>query len=90
MSPRSPSCPLPGTRPDRHFARYVEDGRLVAAGQPAVPGGAQPLLFQPGTEWAYSVATDVLGRVPEVAIGDPLDRVLADLVLDRSSSAACS
>ena len=43
---------------------------------------AQPLLFQPGTQWAYSVATDVLGRVLEVATGDPLDRVLADLVLD--------
>ncbi len=25
------------------------------------------LLFQPGTEWNYSVATDVLGRVVEVA-----------------------
>src|SRR5580704_6582574 len=28
-----------------------------------------PLLFQPGTEWNYSVATDVLGRVVEVASG---------------------
>jgi CubicO group peptidase (beta-lactamase class C family) len=26
-----------------------------------------PLLFQPGTEWNYSVANDVLGRVVEVA-----------------------
>jgi CubicO group peptidase (beta-lactamase class C family) len=32
-----------------------------------------PLLFQPGTEWNYSVATDVLGRVVEVASGQPLD-----------------
>jgi CubicO group peptidase (beta-lactamase class C family) len=32
-----------------------------------------PLLFQPGTEWNYSVATDVLGRVVEVAAGMPLD-----------------
>jgi CubicO group peptidase (beta-lactamase class C family) len=31
-----------------------------------------PLLFQPGTEWNYSVATDVLGRVVEVASGQPL------------------
>jgi CubicO group peptidase (beta-lactamase class C family) len=43
---------------------------------------AQPLLFEPGTEWAYSVATDVLGRVLEVAAGTSLDRVLADRVLD--------
>ncbi len=32
-----------------------------------------PLLFQPGAEWAYSVATDVLGRVVEVISGQPLD-----------------
>ena len=34
---------------------------------------AQPLLFQPGTEWNYSMATDVLGRVVEVASGQTLD-----------------
>src|SRR5215468_7831561 len=28
---------------------------------------AMPLLFQPGTEWNYSVATDVLGRDVEAA-----------------------
>jgi len=32
-----------------------------------------PLLFQPGAEWNYSVATDVLGRVVEVASGLRLD-----------------
>ncbi len=36
----------------------------------------QPLLFQPGTEWNYSVATDVLGRVIEVASGQALDEFL--------------
>jgi CubicO group peptidase (beta-lactamase class C family) len=40
-----------------------------------------PLLFQPGTEWNYSVATDVLGRVVEVLAGAPLDQVLAERVL---------
>ena len=34
---------------------------------------AMPLLFQPGTEWNYSVSTDVLGRVVEVASGQSLD-----------------
>jgi CubicO group peptidase (beta-lactamase class C family) len=34
---------------------------------------AQPLLFEPGTEWNYSVATDVLGRVVEIASGQSLD-----------------
>ncbi|HEX5494105.1 MAG TPA: serine hydrolase domain-containing protein [Mycobacteriales bacterium] len=39
-----------------------------------------PLLFQPGSEWAYSVATDVLGRVVEVATGQSLDRVFAERI----------
>ena len=39
-----------------------------------------PLLFQPGTEWAYSVATDVLGRVVEVASGQRLDEFMADRI----------
>jgi CubicO group peptidase (beta-lactamase class C family) len=42
---------------------------------------ALPLLFQPGTEWNYSVATDVLGRVIEVASGQRLDEFLAARVL---------
>ncbi|MEQ3550502.1 serine hydrolase domain-containing protein [Pseudonocardia nematodicida] len=37
-----------------------------------------PLLFQPGTEWNYSVATDVLGRVVEVASGKRLDEFFRD------------
>ncbi len=36
-----------------------------------------PLLFQPGAEWNYSVATDVLGRVIEVASGQRFDEFLA-------------
>jgi CubicO group peptidase (beta-lactamase class C family) len=39
-----------------------------------------PLLFQPGAEWNYSVATDVLGRVIEVAAGVGLDEFLAQRV----------
>src|SRR5829696_7607810 len=41
-----------------------------------------PLVFDPGTEWTYRVATDVLGRVVEVVSGMPLDRFLAERVLD--------
>jgi CubicO group peptidase (beta-lactamase class C family) len=33
-----------------------------------------PLLFEPGTEWNYSVSTAVLGRVVEVASGMALDQ----------------
>jgi CubicO group peptidase (beta-lactamase class C family) len=42
---------------------------------------ALPLMFEPGTAWNYSVATDVLGRVLEVLTGKTLDEVFADLVL---------
>jgi CubicO group peptidase (beta-lactamase class C family) len=38
---------------------------------------AQPLLFQPGAEWNYSVATDVLGRVVELASGHSLGEFLS-------------
>ena len=40
-----------------------------------------PLLFQPGTEWNYSVSTDVLGRVVEVASGQSLDEFFAARIL---------
>ena len=40
-----------------------------------------PLLFQPGTEWNYSVATDVLGRVVEVVSGQSLDEFFATRIL---------
>jgi CubicO group peptidase (beta-lactamase class C family) len=40
-----------------------------------------PLLFQPGTEWNYSVSTDVLGRVVEVASGQRLDDFFAERIL---------
>ncbi|HVY69880.1 MAG TPA: serine hydrolase domain-containing protein [Verrucomicrobiae bacterium] len=32
-----------------------------------------PLAFDPGTDWVYGVSIDVLGRVIEVASGEPLD-----------------
>jgi CubicO group peptidase (beta-lactamase class C family) len=41
---------------------------------------AQPLLFEPGTEWNYSLSTDVLGRVVEIASGTALDRFFADRI----------
>jgi CubicO group peptidase (beta-lactamase class C family) len=41
-----------------------------------------PLLFQPGAEWNYSMATDVLGRLVEVVSGQPLDVFFAERILD--------
>lgn len=42
---------------------------------------ALPLVFEPGTEWNYSVSTDVLGRVVEVASGMSLDEFFATEIL---------
>jgi CubicO group peptidase (beta-lactamase class C family) len=47
--------------------------------------GSLPLLFEPGTAWNYSVATDVLGRVVEVLTGETLDQAFARVVLDPSA-----
>ncbi len=41
-----------------------------------------PLLYQPGTQWNYSVSTDVLGRVVEIVSGMPLDRFLKQRIFD--------
>jgi len=39
-----------------------------------------PLVFQPGSEWNYSVSTDVLGRVVEVVSGQSLDEFFAERI----------
>ena len=39
-----------------------------------------PLLFQPGSRWGYSVATDVLGRLVEVVSGKTLDDFFAERI----------
>ncbi|MEV7072129.1 serine hydrolase domain-containing protein [Streptomyces sp. NPDC091972] len=39
-----------------------------------------PLQFEPGTQWNYSVASNVLGRVIEVASGQALDVFFAERV----------
>ena len=49
-----------------------------------------PLLANPGTRWNYSVSTDVLGRVVEVASGQAFDafvdaRILEPLGMDDTS-----
>jgi CubicO group peptidase (beta-lactamase class C family) len=41
-----------------------------------------PLLFEPGTAWNYSVSTDVLGRVVEVASGQSLDEFFAKRIFE--------
>ena len=42
---------------------------------------AQPLLASPGERWNYSISTDILGRVVEVASGRPFDAFLRERIL---------
>lgn len=39
-----------------------------------------PLMFEPGTRWHYSFATDVVGRLVEVLSGMPLDEYIAERI----------
>jgi len=41
---------------------------------------ARPLMFEPGTHWDYSVATDVLGHLIEVISGQTLAEFIADRI----------
>jgi CubicO group peptidase (beta-lactamase class C family) len=43
--------------------------------------GGLPLLFEPGSEWNYSVSTDVLGRLVEVVSGHSLDEFFRTRIL---------
>jgi CubicO group peptidase (beta-lactamase class C family) len=60
------------------FEWVAPEGRDLAACCDAWAG--LPLLFEPGSRWNYSVASDVLGRVIEVVSGQPLDRFLDERV----------
>jgi CubicO group peptidase (beta-lactamase class C family) len=41
-----------------------------------------PLLFSPGTQWSYSVATDVCGRLVEIISGQSLDEFFQQNIFD--------
>ena len=39
-----------------------------------------PLVYEPGSKWSYSVGLDLMGRVIEVASGQPFDTFLQDRI----------
>ena len=43
-----------------------------------------PLVYSPGTQWRYSLATDVCGHLVEALSGQPLDEYFASTFLSRS------
>jgi CubicO group peptidase (beta-lactamase class C family) len=67
--------------------RYAKDG--ISDGLTQTEGtiadfarkiAGEPLMFTPGTSWNYSLSTDVLGRVIEVASGKPLDEFFRERI----------
>ena len=75
-----------------HHAHAVDEAYRSRGYELDVPAGVDlaeacdvwaglPLLFQPGAEWNYSHATDVLGRVVEVASGQSLDDFFRERIL---------
>lgn len=57
---------------DTNVARYLK----AARGKPALP--RMPLMFEPGTKWAYGGSLDRVGRMVEIAAGQNLERYFRD------------
>ena len=55
-------------------ARVMDPARTIAEFADSI--AKLPLLFEPGSQWNYSMSMDVLGRVVEVASGKTFDRYL--------------
>ena len=77
-----------------YYNSHPVDALYRAAGlEYAVPAGADltracevyaglPLQFEPGSQWNYSIATNVLGRFVEVVSGRPLDAFFAERIFE--------
>jgi CubicO group peptidase (beta-lactamase class C family) len=57
---------------DPNVARYLK----VARHDPHLP--RKPLMFEPGTRWAYGSSLDNVGKMVEIASGQDLDRYFCD------------
>jgi len=71
--------------PDCAVARLYEKSMLLERGDRSLEDFVDtvagfPLAAEPGTEWRYSVATDVLARVLEVAANVALPKLLNDYI----------
>jgi len=62
----------PGLVKQAYRESGLESGRAIDNAQFAERIAKLPLAYQPGSTWDYSNSTDVLGRVVEVASGQPL------------------
>ncbi len=69
--------------PGCHIAQYYREAEIIAAGTRPLDDmmGAlaeQPLAFQPGSGWRYSVATDVLAHVCQRAADRDIEELLRE------------
>lgn len=71
------SLPIQGAPPPDPVQMLYTDAKVADAEQTNTQFitrlAAQPLMFQPGTHWEYSHATDVVGRLVEVISGQDLN-----------------
>jgi len=63
-----------------HDVNFQESGQPLAVLIERL--GKLPLLAHPGTQWNYSVSTDVLGHLVEVLSGQQLDAYFAERILE--------
>jgi CubicO group peptidase (beta-lactamase class C family) len=68
------------TPADSAYRRADPSGRAADLADLMERLAALPLVDQPGDRWNYSFATDVLGRIVEVASGRSLDRFFRERV----------
>ncbi|MBE7220609.1 MAG: beta-lactamase family protein, partial [Caulobacteraceae bacterium] len=67
---------------DRAFEDKTRPVRAPTLAEFATRMAAEPLAFEPGTQWRYSESMDLMGRVIEVASGMSFDRFVQRRIFD--------
>eukprot|EP00930_Biecheleria_cincta_P020107 TRINITY_DN15190_c0_g1_i1.p1 TRINITY_DN15190_c0_g1~~TRINITY_DN15190_c0_g1_i1.p1 ORF type:complete len:458 (+),score=69.04 TRINITY_DN15190_c0_g1_i1:85-1458(+) len=65
----------------KDIAVRQENGEIDTLGKLVDALAVKPLLFQPGSDYAYGMSMDVLGYVMELVAGQPLKNIIRNRVL---------
>ena len=73
--------------PGCHIAQYYQKAKISTDGKISLDEmmrrlSEQPIAFQPGSRWRYSVATDVLAHVVEKAADRGIDELMKEYIFD--------
>ena len=73
--------------PGCQIAQYYQRAEISSDGKVSLDEmmrrlSEQPIAFQPGSQWRYSVATDVLAHVCEKAAGRGIDELMKEYIFD--------